>query len=326
MASVKKRIVVNPEFMRTAGGRRIGLKHKSVSKSRTSTHELKRNLINKIKQHREREALKAVKVDSSHTEAKKPTEFADSLTYLDQLAKQKRSKARKRLTIDHRRTLIPVIGADNVPYGNLKNGRKQTYRQYMRGQKRIPPKIQIDDFPVAHPRHNERKERLQELKSGRGAEYKTLIYEQSTRIKTLESQLASYNSLIDSLPEPTEQIPEPIPRHNNREGQTRGSMKRLRRTIRRNLGKREGRMGVLVKSAQTRKRIQREANLLKDAPMGEVRFYLREHSLFKTGSAAPDSVLRKTYENAVLSGDVHNRNEEVLVHNYMTTDADSSSG
>ena len=59
--------------------------------------------------------------------------------------------------------------------------------------------------------------------------------------------------------------------------------------------------------------------------MMEVRSYLKEHSLFKIGSAAPDSVLRKTYENAVLSGDVHNKNKEVLLHNYMTDDVDDFS-
>jgi len=321
MATVKKRIiVVNPEFMRTAGSRRVVLKQKSVSKNKVSTHELKRNLIEKIRQHRQREALRAADLESHRAETKKSTEFNESLTYLDRLAKRKRPKERKRLTIDHRRTLIPIIGVDNVPYGNLKNGKKQTYRQYMRSQKSVPPKIQIEDFPRPRLEHSERKERLQMMKDSPNIGYKTLVDEQSDKIKTLESQLASYTSLVDSLPKLLEQNPVEQPSARPRE--TRRPLKRLRRTVRRKLGKREGRMGVLVKNAQTRKRIQREANLLKDASMMEVRSYLKKHSLFKIGSAAPDSVLRRTYENAVLSGDIHNKNKEVLVHNYMTDDVD----
>ena len=324
MATVKKRIiVVNPEFMRTAGSRRIGLKQKSVGKNKVSTHELKRKLIDKIRQHRQREALRAADLESHHAETKKSTEFTESLTYLDRLAKQKRPKGRKRLTIDHRRTLIPIIGVDNVPYGNLKNGKKQTYRQYMRSQKSAPPKIQIEDFPHPRSEHSERKERLQMMKDSPNIGYKTIVDEQSDKIKTLESQLASYTSLVDSLPKLLEQKPIEQPIAHPR--QVRRPLKRLRRTVRRKLGKRGGRMGVLVKNAQTRKRIQREANLLKDAPMMEVRSYLKKHSLFKIGSAAPDSVLRRTYENAVLSGDIHNKNKEVLVHNYMTDDVDDPS-
>ena len=324
MATVKKRvIVVNPEFMRTAGRRHAASKQKSVGKNKVSTHELKRKLIDKIRQHRQREALRAADLETKRTETKASTEFLDSFTYLDKLDKQKRSKKGKRLTIDHRRTLIPIIGADNVPYGNLKNGKKQTYRQYMRSRKTAPPRIHIDGFPVPSFEGNERKKRLQELKGGRGTKYEALIGEQSDKIKALESQLASYTSLVDSLPKFLEQKPVEPPVSCPR--QICRPVRRLRRTIKRKLGKREGRMGVLVKNAQTRKHVQREANLLKEAPMMEVRSYLKKHSLFKIGSAAPDAVLRRTYESAILSGDVHNKNKEVLVHNYMADDVDGFS-
>ena len=45
---------------------------------------------------------------------------------------------------------------------------------------------------------------------------------------------------------------------------------------------------------------------------------MRKHKLLKVGSAAPTDVLRSMYENSVLAGDVHNKNDDVLVHNYMS--------
>ena len=48
--------------------------------------------------------------------------------------------------------------------------------------------------------------------------------------------------------------------------------------------------------------------------------YLRKHNLIKAGTSAPDNVLRKLYEDCFLSGDVYNRNVEMLLHNYMQED------
>ena len=39
--------------------------------------------------------------------------------------------------------------------------------------------------------------------------------------------------------------------------------------------------------------------------------------MMKVGSTAPEELLRTTYENCYLSGDVINKNPEILLHNYM---------
>lgn len=322
MTTIKKRIVVNPAYMKTNGTRRTGLKQ-TIVKNKIPSNQLKRNLIEKIRQHRQREALKTIEQNKQPTNTEKSTTtFSDSLTYLDKLAKQKHTKRKKRLTIDHKRNLIPLVGGgDGVPYGNLKNGKKQTYRQYIRSHRPAAfTKIRIDDFPETSPKYNERKALLQKTKEEHNDKYKFLVDEQSDKIKALESKLASYEELLHTVPNNDNNeisknlYDEPISRR----------VKRLRRTIKRELGKRKGYMGVLVKNAQTKKRIQHEANLLKDVPMSDIRTYLKKHSLFKIGSAAPDSILRKTYEDAVLAGDVHNKNKDVLVHNYMTDDANNT--
>jgi hypothetical protein len=48
-----------------------------------------------------------------------------------------------------------------------------------------------------------------------------------------------------------------------------------------------------------------------------VKKYFVEHVLLKIGSNAPNNVLRKTYESAMLTGDVTNQNKDVLLFNLM---------
>ena len=63
--------------------------------------------------------------------------------------------------------------------------------------------------------------------------------------------------------------------------------------------------------------MQQEYNILKNTPISEVKDYLKGKTLLKAGSMAPNDVLRKTYEQLHLAGDITNKNTEVLIHNYM---------
>ena len=44
--------------------------------------------------------------------------------------------------------------------------------------------------------------------------------------------------------------------------------------------------------------------------------YLKIHNLLKTGSVAPNDILKATYTEAILAGDVTNKSPETLIHNY----------
>ena len=88
-----------------------------------------------------------------------------------------------------------------------------------------------------------------------------------------------------------------------------------------NLGKIGRKIGVLIKNRDTRKKIQYEKSLMKDKSIKEVKNYLRDHSLLKIGSGAPNEVVRQIYEQSLLSGDIQNNSGEVLVHNYMSDEA-----
>lgn len=90
--------------------------------------------------------------------------------------------------------------------------------------------------------------------------------------------------------------------------------KRIKRKI--TLGKNGTKIGVLVKNKKTRKKIKNEITILKKKSIQEVKNYLRRHNLIKIGSNAPPDVFRSIYENAYLSGDVKNKNVEILLHNW----------
>ena len=65
-------------------------------------------------------------------------------------------------------------------------------------------------------------------------------------------------------------------------------------------------IGVLIKNRQTRKNIMGAHRTIKKASMHDVRQYLTKHGIIDIKSTAPADVLRKTYESAILAGEITN--------------------
>ena len=78
-------------------------------------------------------------------------------------------------------------------------------------------------------------------------------------------------------------------------------------------------IGVLIKNRDTQKRIKKEIEKLKQEDIQTIKNYLREKGLIKLGSQAPTTILRKMYEDSILSCEINNNNSNNLVYNYLNT-------
>lgn len=80
-------------------------------------------------------------------------------------------------------------------------------------------------------------------------------------------------------------------------------------------------VSVLLKDQNTRKKIINAQKDLKHHAITDVKKYLKTHYLIKVGTHAPNDVIRKLYESAMLAGEITNINTETLLHNFMKEEA-----
>lgn len=345
--SNKKTIQINPNFFSLS-------KNKTSKKSERKQkrqdlrmsikpNNIKKKLIQKIKDHQKQKSEKEIKVENG--EKKEFTKnFNDQLKYLEDLIRKKKQrelkKKMKRMTrkisnytnshqsssqtpstiqihnpsIDNTIPNAPLQISQAIsepttvqrfsppikeppPYGCLKNGKKPTYSQYKRTLK-VREKINIPETPSPIPvAPSPPTPQIAKPIANNVPSNISMLSDRETRLEKLKMRL--------STPKKEDKIQKII---------------KVKRTIKKyKLGKnkKKNSIGVLVKSGKTRKLIKLEHKILREKPLREIKQYLKKHNLIKTGSSAPESVLRKLYEDSFLSGDIHNKNTDNLLHNYL---------
>lgn len=81
-------------------------------------------------------------------------------------------------------------------------------------------------------------------------------------------------------------------------------------------------IGILIKNNKTRKNVQEEHTNLKRKSINEIKQELYKRNLLKIGSTAPNDVLRSMYEQCILAGNIENKTDGILMHNFMEEDKD----
>ena len=320
----KKSISINPSYFKIGGKKEKKKKKKPSFKNKLKPNDIKKKLIAKIKAHQKKEKDKEITEHEKENNTFK-NEFQETLSYLEDMKKKKKQKKQKKKekrknrnktlkkstqqagfmsqTNDNKIDINPMNSRnssnnssnnrnsnDNInsilpdpPHGCLKGGKKPTWRQYNKTLKKNKNEI-LNEYTIK-PNFN------------------------------LSSQFEERSDKLEKLKDKFREINEP-----NTPKKTKIKTRRIRRKITLGKNKKGGFVGVLVKSKQTRKNVKREVDVLKHKSIQEVKDYLRKHNLTKIGSSAPDHILRATFENAYLSGNISNNNSEILLHNWQEGD------
>jgi hypothetical protein len=226
----------------------------------------------------------------------------------------------------------PYKGGD-VPYGVLKGGSKPCYREWCKTQRNnivTNPNLSLiieggnlsSEKTARENRLNLLKEKIRQKEL---SEKKDSLLSENLIKKPISSELLLPPVI---LPQPQIILSEPNIQQ-NQDIQSAGEQiiatKHItKKTIKRKytLGKSDmkRKVAVLIKDRGTRKKILTAQKELKRKNINDVKEYLRDHNLIKAGSGAPNDVLRKLYESAMLSGEITNSNSDTLLHNFTKED------
>ena len=314
MEKQRKTIQINPDFLKIGKKTRKHNQSKKRSDLRQSIkpNNLKKQLISRIKNHQQLHKEKSEQSDTDNLD-KFQNDFNSSLNYLQTMIKQKKEKKRKRTRKKKEKNtpIAPPI-INTQPFTQSPSTDANASVQQQQPQLVLQTK---SNNPVGLPYGC--------LKNGTKPTYsqymKTLKKNNTSKKKTL---------VLPPKPPPTTEVLERKEKLNKlKESMALPKKETILKTINRKrtikifkLGKKEGKVGVLVKSGKTRKKIREEHKILHYKCILEVKRYLRKHNLIKAGTAAPENILRKLYEDSFLAGDIYNKNADILLHNYLQND------
>jgi hypothetical protein len=212
---------------------------------------------------------------------------------------------------------------DTVPFGVLKGGLKQTFRDWNKTQRSNI----VTDSNLALTIQGGAMQNKPTMRENRLAELRNKLKQKQVSISTNTEPAPASPILTSAITVPTSYatIPAQQPvQFADTGGQTIATKRITKKTTKRKYTLGRSKIGksvaVLIKDRGTRKQVLNAQKDLKRKPINDVKIYLREHNLIKVGSNAPNDVMRKMYESAMLAGEIKNSNVETLLHNFSKDD------
>jgi hypothetical protein len=292
--SAKKTIHVNKSFLElnnrsVKNDKPLNAKRR-VSKTLTSTNKMKREFLKKIKdfQNKRNESLKTNSViEKTPDENEFEQEFSKSLMFLQNIASAKEIK--KQDNIVHE---ISVVLPKSLEQANDIVAPSQSHKTTIR----LPPR------PLYSC-----------LKNSSRPTYRTWINSQKK-----QPSVKIQPVIIHDMPAPADtERSAKLSAYKKEKRIVPIKIKKITNTIKRSLGKIGNTVGILIKSRQTRRKIQYEQAKINQTSIHDIKKYLRDRNMIKIGSNSPNNVLRKLYEQCILAGDITNNGENIMLHNFI---------
>ena len=280
MSSNKKEIKINPELFNISGKKKKE-KTKRTKPINVKPMTIKRDLIKRI---RERKNL----ANNSNESLK------NSINLFKEVSEEKKNSVpqQKEVRIN---TQSENAQSENTQFGNMQSGNMQSEN------------MQSENMQSENMQSINKNEQYEVIQP---ASMNTIDPPPYSNLKnSIKPTYREWKSTTQKKPHPVvlvDSIKEKKPTNRKVKHYTK-------------LGKRNKTISILVKDRETRKKIDNELNLLKKEEISKIKEYLRERGLIKIGSHAPEHILRETYENAFLAGDIKNTSKDTLIHNYMNS-------
>ena len=344
----QKTIQLNPEYLSVGGKKKD--RHNKTRKERkvrptapVNPSKLRKEFLNRIKEHQvktENGANTKVAEDVKGSGTFN-SEFNSSMDYLEKLSKERADKKKEQRSMKRtkkQKHMIPPGGKKPDIFVNTELPKEMDMNTIQ------PPPVHVGEMPSVNVavhsgsiaeqprRHNQtvkHKEPLySSLKNGSRPTFRELMTKGAPAPVEVGAPVPLQVGAAVPLQVGTA-VPVPAPAITARreklaalrtkhQGPKRPMREKRIKTYKYSLGKKDRNVGVLIKNNVTRRNVKKAHADLKKTSILDIKKYLKQHNLLKSGSDAPPDVLRQLYEQTRLAGEIQNNNSDNLLHNYLT--------
>jgi hypothetical protein len=340
----QKTIQINPAYLsiggKKGGGNTKTKKDRKVKPTaQVNPSKLRKELLTRIKDHQDKTEKKInvageVKKDDEFT-----TKFHNSMDYLEELSKKR--KERKKQQKIQKQTKKQQHRMQNQ--GNAANIFVNTELPQEMNMNTLKPEVVVGEMPEhiiiqqqtpnirqGHNQTLKREPTYSCLKNGSRPTFKEMIRNTvPATVETFDNAKIQVTPMPESpmpigpLPSaPTAHVAERTTKMEELKAKyqlpKKPTLEKRIKTYKYKLGKKDKNVSVLIKNNNTRRNVKMAHAELKKNSLLEIKKYLKAHNLLKAGSEAPPDVLRQLYEQTKLAGEINNKNNDNMLHNYLS--------